>query len=137
MSKSSQGTKPQRRKKVFALRTPERELNITFYEHFDDTFLYNKGITLMYAIKQGEQFKLDMNETLQSWGASPLTDKYFESLRSELYYAVLHQIEALFMLLVAPFYRIPDWLYLTAYTPDDVKEVIKQFKKGDVDSLSN
>lgn len=116
--------------------TEPHELDLQFYQRYDESFLYNKAVTLMYALSGGDQFKLQVENILQENGAGPLNSKYFESLRAELYFMTLHQFESFFALLIAPFQELPDWIYLTAYR-EDLRGAVQQFVGGRISGLTN
>ncbi len=83
----SASPKPARKKaKRYAMRTDPLQFTIAFYERFDVAFLYSQAVTLKYAIEQGEEFKKRLDARIDEWGGIGLTDKYFESLRAQLYF---------------------------------------------------
>jgi hypothetical protein len=112
-------------------------MELDFYARYDESFLFSKAVTLMYAIEQGDAFKENVQQYADQWRIGSLKDKYFASLRAELFFMALHQFESFFALLIAPFQQVPTWIYLTAYTTDEMKRAVGQFLDRDIGALTN
>jgi hypothetical protein len=69
-------------------------LELYFYERYDEDFLFNKAVTLMYAIEQGEEFRERVQRYAEDWQGGSLNDRYLPSLRAETFFMALHQFES-------------------------------------------
>jgi len=123
--------------KTYTARSTINELNHTFYDRYDPSFLFNKAITLRLVTTEREKF----TEALASFDsyselASYINDQYFEALRAELHFMETHQFEAFFALMMAAFQDKPHWLYLTEYTNAQIKTAVGHFLDGDVTTLT-
>jgi hypothetical protein len=62
-------------KKYFLRRDPA-DFTVSFYERFDEMFVYNQAVTLKYAIDQGEAFRGVLNLHLVQLLISAMTSKH-------------------------------------------------------------
>lgn len=120
----------------YILNSDLRQFELQFYEQYDESYLFNKAVTIMYAVEQGEEFRQHVQTYVAEWQGGSLTDKYFASLKAEMFFMALHQFESFFALLIAPFQQIPTWVYLTAYTTEEMKAAIHQYFDGDLATLT-
>ena len=65
-----------------------------------------------------------------------INDKFFESLRAEIHFTDIHQFEGFFALLIAAFQKLPDWVYLTAYTNEEMNNNINLYIAGKIKDLT-
>jgi hypothetical protein len=115
----------------------DSDLNLRFYEGYDENFLFNKGMTLTYVLDQGDTAKALVEDNLVSRrGGLPLSEKYFEEMRAELLFTALHQFEGFFAVLMAVFQPLPHWVYLTAYGPGDVEAFARLFTNHRIGELT-
>lgn len=121
---------------IYGMNMDERQFRLWFYKLFDENYLYNKAAALLFAVAQGDEFQEQVNSWLDEGGARPLGPKYVEALRAELYFLTLHQFEAFFALLIAPFQGMPEWVFLTEYHTWDLDDFINHFINGDISSLT-
>lgn len=137
-SQKSQKPKSQkpRYRLPYILNSDPRQFELQFYQRYDESYLFNKAVTVMYAIEQGAEFQQHVQTYVEEWQGGSLSDKYFSSLKAELFFMTLHQFEAFFALLIAPFQQTPTWIYLTAYTTDEIKAAIRQYFDGDLATLT-
>ena len=105
------------------------ELNLNFYTRFDESYLYNKALTLISVTdNMDEFFKISEIEEEEKSDRK----KYKESLNAEVYFSEIHQIESLFAYLLAPFQRWPHWIYLTTYQTKEIKKAIGYYLNNNV-----
>lgn len=122
--------------KTYFLGSEPGGLDLEFYQGYDESLLYNKAVTLWYAINGGERLKDEIQELVDQQGGGRLSDKYFEGLRAELHFTALHQFEGFFSLLIAICQELPHWLYLTTYPPGEIQEKAKLFVDGKIGELT-
>lgn len=134
MAKSKE-PKKQKKTTQYAYVTDDKELDIRFYQRYDENLLFNKAIALMCILEREEQFKTLVAD-FEDIDPSRINDKFFESLRAELHFTEMHQFEGFFALLIAIFSDLPDWIYLTAYLPSEIGSAIHQFIKKDIETLT-
>jgi hypothetical protein len=113
-----------------------KDIEIEFYTGYASHALCNKAVALGHAIEEAEGFT--------QWVAShpelhnyQIDDRYFESLRAELYLTEYHQFEAFFTLLIAPFQGMPAWIYLTAYKPNEFTAAVDAYLNEDIEAVTN
>lgn len=111
--------------------------NTKFYERYDASFLYNKVVTLLYVINQGEPVTEQIEGFIVANGGGKLAPKYLESLRSEVFFTALHQCETFFAMLIALFQPLPHWVYLTTYETKEIKEAIDKIVEGRISELTD
>jgi hypothetical protein len=61
----------------------------------------------------------------------------FQSYVAELHFSVLHQIEALFALILAQFQVLPHWVFLTEYKTQEIKSKAESYVAHDYAAVSN
>ena len=83
----------------------EYDLNLRFYEGYDEAFLMDKASTLWMIVNRQDEFKQWTAQ--QSSTGEGVTAKYFEALRAEIYFTEFHQFEALFALLLSIYQSPP------------------------------
>ncbi len=115
------------------------DLNRTFYQAYDENFLYSKALALTYiAYELGEQqehFKQQVEKMVGTY--EDINDKFFESLRAEIYFTAIHQFECLFSLLMALYQPdLPHWFYLSEYKPGEMREAAELFVNGEIGRLT-
>lgn len=124
--------------KTYVLRnTSRKDLELDFYERYDESYLYSKAVTLYYAINEGDKFKDQVNAVLQEHQGSLLGNKYYDALKAELYFLLLHQFEAFFAILIAPLQEIPTWVYLTVYRSEDIQKAAQYYADHQIKQLTN
>src|SRR6266702_6013438 len=109
--------------------------NLRFYERYDEHFLFNKVVTFLYIIDEGEPTIKQIEERLVANGGASFSERYLESIRAEIFFTALHQCETFFALLIAPFQPLQHWLYLTIYETQEIKQAVEQIianKIGDI-----
>lgn len=111
--------------------------NLRFYERYDEHFLFNKVVSLLYIIDQGEPVIKQIEENLIAHGGTNLPKRYLESIRAEIFFTALHQCETFFALLIAPFQPLPHWLYLTTYENREIKQAVEQIITNDISSITD
>lgn len=114
-----------------------RDQNVKFYERYDANFLYNKVVTLLYVIDQGDDATKQIEEFVVAIGGGQLSSRYVESLRAEVFFTALHQCETFFAMLMAPFQPLPHWVYLTTYETKEIKEAIYKIVAGRIGELTD
>ncbi len=115
------------------------ELNRTFYQAYDENFLYSKALALTYiAYELGEQqehFKQQVEKMVGTH--EDINDKFFESLRAEIYFTAIHQFECLFSLLMALYQPdLPHWFYLSEYKPGEMRDAAELFVNREIGQLT-
>jgi len=110
-----------------------QQLNINFYRRLDESFLWNKAITLHSVAENCDKF-FEISEIKTENDND--RKKYIEALNAELHFTESHQTEGLFALMFAAFQELPHWLYLTVYQTKEIKDGILKFIEGDVKSLT-
>lgn len=121
----------------YVIRGTDHAQNLRFYERYDEHFLFNKVITFLYILDEGEPAIKRMEEWLIANGGASFSEKYLESIRAEIFFTALHQCETFFALLIALFQPLPHWLYLTIYETQEIKQAVEQIvanRIGDVTS---
>lgn len=65
-------------------------LNIQFYQHYDDSFLFRKADTLMFIVENYQ----DLNKLVEQKGGSidETEKKYLEGLRAEIHFTEMHRL---------------------------------------------
>jgi len=126
------------------IRNPN-QLNLRFYEGYDHKFLYRKAQTLMHIVTEHEHFKEQIRkgeerseDSIYNYlHSQDIDEKYFESLRAEVYFTEMHQFESLFALAIAAFQVLPHWLYLTIYKPGAIRTAANLFLDGKIAELTH
>lgn len=113
-----------------------QELDRQFYQRYNPDTLYNKVLALVYVLMKQEAFT-EQIITFEDLKAERPDDKYFESLRAEIYFSEIHLFEALFALLLAYYKDQSDWLYLTTYTTNEFKTAVRAFLSGNIEAITN
>lgn len=114
------------------------ELNITFYQNYDENFLFNKVLAVWFAIHDTDETKGKFKDFVAKYGMSDEDEnKRLLSLKVEVYFSVFLQFEALFALLIAHFQTDPHWLYLTNYTTGEIKDKIDHFLAGNIAEMTD
>ncbi len=120
---------------LYAILGTDHDQNLRFYERYDENFLFNKMVTLLYILDEGESVIKQIEERLVSNGGASFSERYLESIRAEIFFTALHQCETFFALLIAPFQPLQHWLYLTIYETKEIKQAVEQIianKIGDI-----
>jgi hypothetical protein len=112
------------------------ELNLRFYERYDEHFLFNKVATFLYIISEGEPAIRQIEECLIANGGTNLSNRYLESIRAEVFFTTLHQCETFFALLIALFQPLPHWIFLTTYETSDIKQAVEYIIADQIDELT-
>ena len=120
----------------FSLCAYPGDLELRFYQQYDESYLFNRAVTIMYAVEQGAEFKQKVQTYLDGMHGGSLTQQVLGVTTSGSFFMTLHQFESLFALLIAPF-QIFSSLFLTAYTTDGIKAAIRQFLDGDLAALTD
>src|SRR6266699_655312 len=110
---------------LYAILGTDHDQNLRFYERYDENFLFNKMVTLLYILDEGESVIKQIEERLIENGAASFSERYLESIRAEIFFTALHQCETFFALLIALFQPLPHWLYLTAYETKEIKQAVE------------
>ena len=113
----------------------EYDLNLRFYEGYDEAFLMDKASTLWMIVNRQDEFK--QWTTQQGSTGEGVTAKYFEALRAGIYFTEFHQFEALFALLLSIYQSLPHWLYLTTYRHEDIRGKVEAFISGDIKTVTD
>lgn len=111
----------------YAINGSAHDMNLRFYQGYDENFLFNKATTLVYALTEGDTVRSHVEAHVRARGGAHLSDKYFDALRAELFFTALHQYEGFFALIMALFQPAPHWIYLTAYKPGDIPVAVEKF----------
>jgi len=109
----------------YAILGSDHDMNLRFYERYDENFLFNKVATFLYIIDEGEPAIKQIEKHLMENGGGGFSERYLESIRAEIFFTALHQCETFFALLIAPFQPLPHWLYLTIYETKEIKQVVE------------
>jgi hypothetical protein len=109
----------------YAILGTAQEMNLRFYERYDENFLFNKVATFLYIIDEGEPAIKQIEKRLMENGGGSFSERYLESIRAEIFFTTLHQCETFFALLIAPFQPLPHWLYLTLYETKEIKQAVE------------
>src|SRR5450755_4086496 len=109
----------------YAILGTAQEMNLRFYERYDENFLFNKVATFLYIIDEGEPAFKQIEKRLMENGGGSFSERYLESIRAEIFFTTLHQCETFFALLIAPFQPLPHWLYLTLYETKEIKQAVE------------
>lgn len=110
----------------------KRDLNLIFYEGYDENFLLHKAIALNLFVENRDDF----GEIVVDGEPKQVDKKFVESLRGEVYFSQFHQFEALFALLIAIYQDKPHWLYLTTYRNNEIKERVRLFLDDKFEELT-
>lgn len=114
------------------------DLNIAFYDRYDENFLFNKALALWFVCQEDETINKKFKDFTAGYGMSGEdASKRTLSLRAEVYFSVFLQFEALFALLIAKFQAEPHWLYLTNYTTIEIKDNVRAFLSNDISKITN
>ena len=121
-------------KKNFIVRDPQ-DLNLHFYDRYDESFLFKKAEMLWLIVDKQDEFK----KFIEQNGGKPenINQEYIDALRAEIHFTELHQFEAFFALLTAIFQDGPHWIYLTTYPPGDMKKKAQMYLDRDIKGLTN
>lgn len=136
----SQPNKKQPKATTYLLHNPDiKDLNCTFYRAYDEKFLYSKALALAYVAyelgEQQENFLQKIEFMVES--QKDIDNKFFESLRAEIYFTTIHQFECLFSLLMAQYQPdLPHWFYLSEYKPGDIRKAAELFVKEKIKELT-
>lgn len=114
-----------------------REQNLRFYGRYDEYFLYNKVVTFLYIIDEGEPAVKQIEARLVENGGASFSERYLESIRAEIFFTALHQCETFFALLIAPFQPLSHWLYLTTYETKEIKQAVELILAEKIDELTS
>ncbi len=112
------------------------EIEIRFYRQYDALALINKVLALKHVSDRQEEFREQISAR-EELAAFTIDDRYFDSLRAEIYLTEYHQFEAFLALLIAPFKGLPTWIFLTAYRPGEMFVAARSYLKNDIKSLTN
>ena len=118
---------------IYRMNMDRHDLELTFYEDYDESYFYNKAVTLMYAIKAGKAFR---EQLTTAPGLAPVGPRYLDSLGAELYFTAMHQCECFLALLMAPLTDKPSWIYLSEYGAGDIPKIAKLIIEGDIATLT-
>jgi hypothetical protein len=113
-----------------------RDLQIQFYEGYDENFLSIKTLALNFAIRERGKFSqfIDNYEVT----SFQMTDaEFLDALHAELFFTFVHQFESFFALLCAHYQEEPHWVYMTRYRIEDVKKLVNLFLNDDIKTLTN
>ena len=114
------------------------DLNLVFYNRYDENFLFNKILALWFVCLEDETINKKFKGFISGYGmGGEDNDKRRLSLRAEIYFTVFLQFEALFALLIAKFQAEPHWLYLTNYATTEIKDRVRHFLSHDISKLTN
>jgi len=113
---------------------PHRQLQIMFYQAYDEAYLHNKALALSFAIEEADRFKAHFDG--RPGVEDGITDKAFDSLRAELYFTLMQGVESLFAILLSVFQDKPDWVYLGQYGPGDMTEKARLFLDSRIAELT-
>lgn len=124
-------------KKKHYLYSDKKELDIRFYDSYDEKFLLHKAKTLLLVADAPEAFRDFVSQGGGDIAIEGDDKTYAQELRAEVHFTEFHQFEAFFALLVALFQPLPHWLYLTTYTTQEFKTKVEQYLAGDILGLTN
>src|SRR6266567_4253239 len=120
----------------YAILGSYHDMNLRFYERYDENFLFNKVATFLYIIDEGEPAIKQIEKHLMENGGGGFSERYLESIRAEIFFTALHQCETFFALLIAPFQPLPHWLYLTIYETKEIKQAVELIMVGKINELT-
>jgi hypothetical protein len=116
----------------------EKDLNLAFYEKYDENFLFNKILAISVFCGGDESVNHKLKDLISNFNLGEESEyDWTLSLRAEIYFTVFMQFEALFALLIAKFQNEPHQLYLTNYTPKEIKDKIRNFLDDKISDLTN
>src|SRR6266568_1848818 len=121
---------------LYAILGTDHDQNLRFYERYDENFLFNKVATFLYILDEGEPAIKQIEERLVANGGASFSERYLESIRAEIFFTALHQCEVFFALLIAPFQPLPDWLYLTVYKTEEIKQAVEQIVANKIEGVT-
>jgi hypothetical protein len=117
-------------KKPFLLHDPLR-LNERFYESYDEFFLYRKVAIFEMLLNDPDLFaKFDAD------GDDSERERRRHAVAAEIHFTEAHQFESFLAMLVAPFQHLPHWIFLTTYTPKEIREKAAMLARGSYSELS-
>lgn len=120
----------------YVIRGTGHAQNLQFYERYDEHFLFNKVVTFLYIIDEGEPAIKQIEERLTANGGASFSKRYLESIRAEIFFTALHQCETFFALLIALFQPLPHWLYLTIYETKEIKQAVEQIVTNNIGDVT-
>jgi hypothetical protein len=88
----------------YAILGSDHDMNLRFYERYDENFLFNKVATFLYIIDEGEPAIKQIEKRLMENGGGGFSERYLESIRAEIFFTALHQCETFFALLIAHYF---------------------------------
>lgn len=111
-----------------------KNLNIRFYQGYDEKFLLRKAGVIVTIVDDIDEFgKFMMEEdSIEEFEK----DKYVETFNAELHFSEFHQFEAFFAILIAIYQEQPHWLFLTTYRTSEIKEKVKAYLESDIVTVS-
>lgn len=116
----------------FLVNDPKR-LDLKFYSGYDERFLCRKVRILGTVLNDKDLLQQFLTED----SGPEHRERMRHALAAELLFTEFHQFESFFAMLVAPFQRLPHWIFLNTYSTGMIKEKARQFIAGDFKALSN
>ena len=112
-----------------------RTIEAEFYRRLDDTYFYEKALTLYHGLQNQDALRLffesDPGRLLRSDAGVA------DMIKVEIHLAELDLAELVFAFLVAPFQSAPHPVFMASYTRELVRWAIDRFGAGDARALSN
>src|SRR5258708_39828809 len=81
--------------------------NLRFYERYDEHFLYNKVVTFLYILDEGEPAVKQIEERLVANGGGSVFWRKFVCIKAEGFFFPLPQYQTLFLFFFSPFQPPP------------------------------
>jgi hypothetical protein len=126
---------PKKRKQAeYIVRNPS-DLNLEFYEMYNESFLLTKALALLGMISAPEALRKSIEAEVE---VSPDIEKRLtDELKAEIHFTEFHQFECFFALLIAIFQKLPHWLFLTTYEVGYIKLKVQAYLDRNIESLTN
>lgn len=113
------------------------DLDIYFYERYDEHFLFNKISALAFLYESDSERTKEYQSFVYGLKACVAEDyDWRKSLAAEIYFSAFQQFEALFALLIAVFQPQPHWVFLNTYTSDSLKKNLNLFLQKEFSELA-
>jgi hypothetical protein len=121
--------------KPLLLFRPHLQADERFYDGYDPKFISNKAWLLFHACEHPEALKTFVSAV----GGKPddVDTEILQSLVAELHFAVLHQFEVLFALMLGQFQPLPHWVFLTEYKTAEIVKKAQSYVSGEYRAASN
>jgi hypothetical protein len=108
-------------------------LDRDFYSGYDERFLHRK-IKVLGTLLENQGL---LQQFVGEESGQEEVDRMRHALAAEVLFTEFHQFESFFAILVAPFQKLPHWIFLNTYSPGEIKFKARQFMAGKFNELSS